>query len=190
MKNLKVLAVFFLFTGMFCNGYSQGFIPPAEGNAAVYFVRATNYGGTSSFEYFRDTEFIGIFKGKNYMRFEYPAGKQLYWASSENKKFLDCDLKAGEIYIVLVNIQVGAWKAQVGLEPILPDNPDFERVKGVVNKKPPVVTPPSTIKLTTAKLKQRGFVENIMNRYEMEWKNSRHTQVISPDMAVPLDLLK
>ncbi len=190
MKNLKLIVGFIFFMTFSASGFSQGFTTPAEGKAAVYFVRVTSVGGLSSFEFFRDREFIGIFKKKNYMRFEFPAGKQLLWASSENKEFLDCDLKAGEIYIILVNVAMGAWKVRVGLEPVTADNPDFQRVKDVVQSQPPVVTPASTIQSTTAKLQEREFVQNIMFRYETEWKNSAITQKVTPEMFVPMELLK
>ena len=124
------------------------------------------------------------------MRYELPAGKHLLWASSEDKEFLNCDLKAGETYLVLVNIEMGAFKARIGLEPIGTDNPDFDRVKELVLKKAPVVTSESKIKETQQKLDERGFVENIMKRYESEWKNAANTKSISQDMFVPADKLQ
>jgi len=69
------------------------------------------------------------------MRYECPEGEQLLWASSEDKEFLKCDLKAGETYLVLVNIQMGAWKARVDLEPLTVESENFERAKSLVNKK-------------------------------------------------------
>ncbi len=190
MKNLKLLL---LISVVFCVSKSvlaQGFTPPAESNAVVYFVRVSSYGGSTSFEYFNNERFIGIFKGKNYMRYECPAGKQLLWASSENKEFLQCDLKAGETYIVLVNIKMGAWKAQVGLEPLTVDHEVFERAKKLVLEKKPIVTSKAKIKSTEEKLAARGFVENIMNRYESEWQHSDHTKVIKADMFIPKEDLK
>jgi len=170
--------------------FSQGFTPPAEGKAAIYFVRVSDYGALVSFEYFHNKEFIGIFKGKNYMRFEYPAGEHLFWASSEDKEFVKCDLKAGESYMVLVNIEMGAWKARVGLEPLDPKNDAFERAKNVVKKQKPVVTPESKIKETQKKLDDRDFTEDIMKRYETEWKNAANTKTMSADMFIPKELLK
>ena len=130
MKKISFLLATFLLASI--NLLSQGFTSPADGNAAVYFVRVSNYGGAVSFEYFHNKKFIGVFKGKNYMRYECPAGENLLWASSEDKEFLKCDLKAGETYIVLVNIEMGPFKARIGLERIGIDNPDFERVKELV----------------------------------------------------------
>jgi hypothetical protein len=149
---------------------SQGFTPPSDSNAVVYFVRVSSFGAAVSFEYFHNEDFIGIFKGKNYMRYELQAGEHLLWASTENKEFLQCDLRAGETYLVLVNVKMGGWKARVGLEPVTEENPDFERVKKLVYEKSPRVTEQSLINSTQKKLDKRGFVQNIMQRYENDWK--------------------
>lgn len=189
MKKVQSLLVVLMLLFLSAPSFAKGFTPPAEGNAVVYFVRVSNFGGAVSFEYFHNEEFIGIFKGKNYMRYELPAGESLLWASSEDKEFLRCDLKAGETYVVLVNIQMGAWKARVGLEPVLADNEDFERIKKLVDSKEPVVTPESKIEKTMKKLKSRGFIENIMKRYELEWKDGPNTKTISEDMFIPKEKL-
>lgn len=190
MKKIIVLLFIMLGVGLSSQLNAKGFTPPAEGNAVVYFVRVSSFGGATSFEYFHNQDFIGIFKGKNYMRYELPAGEHLLWASSEDKEFLQCDLKANETYVVLVNIEMGAWKARIGLEPLTADNEDFDRMKALVLKKDPVVTPESKIKSTTAKLDKKGFVENIMMKYEAEWKDSGHTKVISQDMFIPKEMLQ
>jgi hypothetical protein len=170
--------------------FSQGFTPPAGSNAVVYFVRVSGFNGASSFEYFHNNQFIGIFKGKNYMRYECPEGDHLLWASSEDKVFLRCSFKAGETYMILVNLEMGAWKARIDLEPLTPENKDFERAKALVKKKKPVVTSESKIQSTQKKLEDRGFIENIMERYENEWKNDNNTKTISADMFIPKEKLK
>lgn len=185
-KHIIFSILFFLSYSLF----SQGFKSPPESCAAVYFVRVSSYGGAVSFEYFQNNKFIGVFKGKNYMRFEFPEGEHLLWASSENKEFLKCSFKAGETYIVLVNIEIGAWKARVGLEPITIENIDFQRIKKVINSKPPIITSQDKIMSTQKKLDDRGFVENILERYEKEWKNDKNTKTISIDMFIPKDKLQ
>lgn len=190
MKKIKlllfVLVIFCPETSLF----SQGFPPPEDSKAVVYFVRVSDYGWNTSFEYFHNQKFIGIFKGKNYMRYECPAGENLLWASSEDKEFLYCNFKAGETYMVLVNIEMGAWKARVGLEPLTFENEDFEKAKALVYSKKPVVTSESKIQSTQKKLDDRGFIENIMERYENEWKNAQNTKIISADMFIPKEKLK
>ncbi len=190
MKTIKLLlfglAVFCFSSPLF----SQGFTPPADSNAVVYFVRVSGYGGSTSFEYFHNDKFIGVFKGKNYMRYECPEGENLLWASSEDKEFLNCDFEAGKTYLVLVNIQMGAWKARIGLEPLTVENEDFERAKELVFDKKPVVTSDSKIQSTQKKLDDRGFIEEIMERYENEWKDAKNTTIFSADMFIPLDRLE
>ncbi|WP_047447516.1 hypothetical protein [Alistipes sp. ZOR0009] len=189
MKHFKLLLLVIAFLGIKLPSFSQGFTPPADSNAVVYFVRVSNFGGAISFEYFDNEKFVGIFKGKNYMRYECPAGKHLLWASSENKEFLDCDLKAGEIYLVLVNIEMGMWKARVELEPLTVDNKDFERAKALVLKQAPIETSEDKIKSTQEKLTERGFVENIMKLYEEKWKHDECTKKLNSEYAIPREKL-
>jgi hypothetical protein len=190
MKNLKFFLLLLFGLNFQTTLFSQGFTPPSDSNAVVYFVRLTGYGGMSSFEYFHNNQFIGIFKGKNYMRYECPAGKNLLWASSEYKDFLNCDLKAGKTYIVVVNVVTGTLKPRVELEPISEENRNFKRAKKMIHKKEPIVTPLSLLSLTQEKLEGRGFIENILERYEKEWKNSSYTKVISPEDFIPIEKLK
>jgi len=189
MKKIKLLVSVILLLSLSIPVFSQGFTPPASGNAAVYFVRVTSFGGAASFEYFHNEDFIGIFKGQNYMRYECAEGEHLFWASSEDKEFVKCDLKAGETYVILVNVEMGAWKARVGLEPLTTDNKDFERVKKLIAKKKPIITSDKKIKSTQAKLEKRGFIANIMARYEKDWKNKGNTKTMSADMFIPKNQL-
>jgi len=196
MKALKIsclLVLMSLFS--IAPAMAKGFTPPAKGNVVVYFTRVTNWGGATSFEFFHNKEFIGIFKGKNYMRYEVKAGKHLFWVSSENKHFVKANLKAGKTYIILVNIKMGAWKAQVELEPQNIANPlqeeELQRAIELINSKDPITTPQSVIDKTTEKLNSRGFVENIMKRYENEWQYKyNYVKVMTADMFIPDEKLK
>src|SRR6187402_752971 len=131
----KITVAFFLLSFACCSSlFAQGFQPPSEGKAVVYFTRVSSFGALVSFEYFHQDKYIGIFKGKNYMRYECDPGETLLWASSENKEFLTADLKAGGTYVVLVNIEMGVGKARVDLEPITPTSKEkFERARELVN---------------------------------------------------------
>jgi len=101
MKTLKILCIILIATLSGSSSlFSQGFQPPAEGKSVVYFVRVSGYAGAISFEYFHQDKYIGIFKKKNYIRYECNPGKQLFWASSENKEFVTADLKEGGTYII------------------------------------------------------------------------------------------
>jgi hypothetical protein len=169
--------------------FSQGFQPPADGKAVVYFARVTGYGGAVSFEYFHNDRYIGVFKKKNYMRYELDPGEQLLWISSENKEFITADLKAGGTYIVVVDVIMGFAKARVGTTLVTdPDSELFERAKELIMSKPPVVTEPEKIEKMNEKL--ADFIQEKLQQYEEDWKNSHDFHHISPDMAIPPEALQ
>jgi hypothetical protein len=189
MKAKVYLSAFIIFLVGITIAEGQGFTPPAPGKAVVYFTRVTGYGGAVSFEYFHQDKYIGIFKGKNYMRYECDPGKNLFWASSENKEFLTADLKEGETYIVMVNIEMGAWKARVGLAPLnIKDTELFERAKELILKEAPVVT--SEKKIQTMNIELADFIKEKLTMYETEWKITKDFGHISADMAIPIEAMK
>jgi len=189
MKTGKML-VFAMMTLLCCQSlFAQGFQPPAEGKAVVYFTRVSSYGYAVSFEYFHNDEYIGVFKGKNYMRYECEPGKHLFWASSENKEFIEADLAAGGTYIVMVNIEMGAWKARVGLSPITDKNTEeFTRAKDLIFSEPPSSTPQKKVDEMNVKLKD--FIADKLKMYDEVWKSKYNYPVITQDMAIPAESMK
>ena len=189
---MKAKLFWIILIAIFIGKYSisaQGFQPPAQGKSVVYFVRVSSYGGATSFEYFHQDKYIGIFKGKNYLRYECDPGEQLFWASSENKEFVTADLKEGGSYIVIVDIIMGAWKARVGLDPLIADETEvFERAKELINKKKPIVTPESKVKAMNEKLED--FIAEKLKMYNEVWKNEKNFKHISADMAIPIEKMK
>ena len=154
--------------------FSQGFQPPSPGKAVVYFARVTKYGGAVSFEFFHQDKYIGIFKGKNYLRYECDPGQQLLWASSENKEFITCDLKAGGSYVVIVDMVMGFAKGRVGFNPITADDERFIRAKELIDEQPPVVTPQKKIEEMNTKLAK--FIPEQLQKYNDIWKNEKKFQ--------------
>jgi hypothetical protein len=180
-KTLLVILILVLCGGMVV---AQGFKPPQEGKAIVYFVRVSSYGFAVSFEFFHQDRYIGAFKGENYMRYECDPGEQLLWASSENKEFLTSELKPGGSYIVVVDVIMGFWKAHVGLTPISVNDAElFRRAKEMINSKPPVDIPEAQIEKMNNKLSE--FIPEMLDRYEKEWKQERNFKHISADMDIP-----
>jgi hypothetical protein len=172
----------------FSSAYAQGFKAPAEGKAVVYFCRVTMYGAPTSFEFFHNDKYIGIFNKKNYMRYELDPGEQLLWASSENKEFVTADLKAGGTYIIMVDVIMGAMKAHVGLTPINASEERFARAKELIQKQPPIVTPQKKIDDMNVKLAK--FIPETLGKYNTIWKAEKNFKSITPDMAIPEDMLK
>lgn len=129
------------------------------------------------------------------MRYEIEAGEHLFWVSSENKQFVKANLEAGKTYIIMVDIKMGAWKAQAGLDPQNTADPqqekELQRAIELVNSKAPVTTPKSVIDKTTNKLQARGFVENIMERYINEWQyKDNYVKILTADMFIPDEMLQ
>lgn len=181
---LSCLITFFAFKTQ-----AQGFQPPAEGKAVVYFVRVSSMGFAISFEYFDGDKYIGAFKGKNYMRYECEPGNHLLWASSENKEFITADLQAGGTYVVIVDIAMGIGKARVGLSPITASATEvFARAKELVKTEAPQVTEQEKIDKMNVKLKD--FIAKKLDQYETTWKHEKNFPKISPDMAIAKDDLK
>lgn len=177
-----------ILTAGFTPLHSQGFKPPSPGKAVVYFCRVSNYGGGVSFEFFHQDKYIGVFKGKKYLRYECDPGNQLLWASSENKEFITSDLKEGGTYIVIVDIIMGAWKARVGFTPITAEDERFLRAKELIEKEPPVVTPQKKIDDMNAKL--ATFIPEQLQKYNDIWKAEKNFKHISADMAIPPEAMK
>ncbi len=168
--------------------YSQGFKEPSPGKAAVYFVRVSSLGYAVTFQYFNDDKYVGEFKGKNYMRIECNPGKQLLWISSENKEFIEADLKEGGTYIVLVYIYPGAWKARMETSPISATDERFENAKVFVNSEKPIETPQEKIDAMNKKLQK--FITEQLNVYNTEIKDKKEVDKITADMAIPAESLK
>jgi len=188
MRYIKLIFVLFFVSSTTATLLSQGFKEPSAGKAVVYFVKVTNYGGSTSFEYFHNDKYIGIFKKKNYLRYECDPGEQLFWASSENKEFLAANLKEGGTYIVITDVIMGFWKAHVGLTPIDEnDKETFDRAKDLINSKPPIVMDESKIEKMNTKLKK--FIKKELEFYEEESKFKHNFKHISADMAIPVEML-
>ena len=167
---------------------AQGFQPPAEGKAVVYFTRVTSYGFAVNFEYFHNDQYIGVFKRSNYMRFELDPGEQLLWASSENRVFIEADLEEGGTYIIMVDVIMGAWKARVGLRPItVHDHEDFERAKRLVIEKSPIVVQQRHIEGRNRKLAK--FIDKQLELYKERKQKGESFRKISPDMKIPVERL-
>lgn len=186
---IKLLVLSILLVFAVSETQAQGFQPPAEGKAVVYFVRVSAMGFAVNFEYFDGDKYIGAFKGKNYMRYECEPGKHLLWASSENKEFITADLQAGGTYVVIVDIEMGIGKARVGLRPITAKATDvFDRAKELVKEKVPQVTEQEKIDKMNIKLKD--FIAEKLEKYETTWKHEKNFASISPDMAIAEEDLK
>lgn len=189
MRTLKISCVILIVTLLGHSSlFAQGFQPPAEGKAVIYFVRVHKKGSAINFKYFQQDKFIGKFKGKNYMKHECDPGEHLFWASAENKYFVTANLKEGGVYIVAVEVKMGGFSARVKLTPITIGDELFIKAQEIVNENRPIITPESKIELENAELVE--FIAEKLDLYENEWKEKKDFPHISPDMAIPAEKIK
>lgn len=171
------------------NGFSQGFTPPSEGKAKVYFIRVSGYAFMVSFDLFNKEKYIGKIKSTSYVPYECDPGENLFWASGENKVFLTANLKAGETYIIVVDVRMGMMSAGVGFTPINSEHKLFKRAKKLVLQIKPQITTQETVDYKTKKLEDRGFIKDKLNLYETQIKNTPKCKNLTIEMFVPKELL-
>ena len=106
-----------------------------QDKATVYFTRASGLGALINFTYFDGDKAIGKFNGPKYLKYVCEPGKHLFWARSENKSFVEADLKSGEIYIIDVLPQMGGLKASVKLVPVDKNKYKLKRIQKLVSKR-------------------------------------------------------
>jgi hypothetical protein len=168
----------------FLSAHAQGFQLPSPGKAAIYFVRVTAAGFAISFDFYHNDKYIGDFAGKNYMRYESEPGQHLFWASSENHEFMTAELKEGDTYVVVVDVEMGFAIARVGLTPITSTDKVYDRVKKLVDKKAPKV---NTDEEVNKRNEMRAeYIQDKVKHYEEKLKIKRTYKHLSPEMAIPL----
>jgi len=187
MKKI-VLITFLLILGYSSQVSAQGFTPPAPGKAVVYFTRISAYGFAVAFDFYLNDKFIGAFKGENYMRYEFDPGEQLIWGAGENIEFLPSDLKAGDTYIVIVDIKTGKKKPVIGLRPVDENDTElFNRAKKLVLKKAPVVINEKDVEKLNIKFST--FISESLQLYETTLKEE-NLRKITPELAIPTEYQK
>ncbi len=115
--------------------FSQDTDSNSKEKSTVYFVRASGLGALINFTYFDGEKAIGRFNGPKYMKYECAPGKHLFWARSENKSYVEADLKAGETYLIDVLPTMGGIKAGVLLIPVDKSNYKMKRIQKLVTKR-------------------------------------------------------
>lgn len=179
------MLIIVLVAGIATSTFSQGFTPPKEGNAVIYFTRVTAMGFAISFDYFDSATYIGQSAGRNYLRYECAPGRHLFWASSENKAFLTADLEANQTYVVIVDVLMGIGVARVGLTPIDSQHKVFPKAKQLIQKKEPDPQAPDFLAKENARLSK--FIREKLEKYEKDWKSSLDIKHLGAEMAIPPD---
>jgi hypothetical protein len=189
MKNrlLFLLTISMVFECNFL--YSQGFMPPSEGKAVVYFVRPKGYNNKYEYQFFHNDKFIGEMMGGNYFRYECDPGKQLFWTVCENHKYMEADLIAGKTYIVKAFISTGAFKMRVFWGPVkYSEKERFEESRGMITTMAPYVPVESDLLKMNKKLSK--MIKANLDRYHSKKDGEVAVEILSADMAIPEEALK
>jgi len=162
-----------------------GFSPPSAGKAVIYFVSLNRM--CMPYDFFHNDQYIGGIDKKNYMRYESNPGNQLFWSSSMTKDFLPSMLKEGDTYIVIVGVALGLRKTVSRLTPIGIDDKVFTSSVTMINKNEPLTT--DILKIKEKRDKLKDFIAKTLNQYETEWKETKSYNQLSPEMAIPVEVL-
>ncbi|WP_124640753.1 hypothetical protein [Amniculibacterium aquaticum] len=125
MKNLKktyiLLASIFGLISIFSqNITTQDIIKPSEGKSLVYFVRS-GAGFALNFRIYDKDKFLGAVSGSSYLVYECEPGEHLFWATSENRDYVEANLAPNSVYVINAEGQMGAFIAGVNLKPLNPN---------------------------------------------------------------------
>lgn len=155
---------------------TQAIDKPQEGKSLVYILR-TGAGPLLNFRIYDKDKFLGALSGFKYMVYECEPGNHIFWAASENRDFVEANLEPNAVYVINAEGQMGAFIAQVGLNPLNPnefrDKRTFYQV--VKNAKKQIYTPNAEDKAES--------IKSGLERYEtLKSKNSKSIKVLTPDM--------
>jgi hypothetical protein len=98
----------------------QPFQKPGEGKSLVYIIKS-GAGALVNFRTYLNDKFLGLITMDRYLIVECDPGKQLFWAVSENRDYLECDLLPNKVYVLNVEGQIGAFVAGVSLNQLDPN---------------------------------------------------------------------
>lgn len=160
---------------------SQEIQSPAPGKSVVYFVRPSGLGLLINFTYYDSAKFIGKFNGPKYMRYECSPGKHLFWATSENRDFVEAELEEGKIYFIEAVPQMGAVKAGVQLVPLNPNDPKrMKKIHKLMNKKTSETFTEAELEQETRK--SRASIESGLERYQkLKANNNRNISILKKE---------
>lgn len=125
MKTIKKILVVSMVMGGLLFSYAQKIVSqaiekPSEGKSLVYIAK-TGGGFLVNFRIYDGEKFIGALEGFKYMVYECEPGKHIFWATSENRDFIEADLEPNAVYVLNAEGQMGAFIAGVNFKPLNPN---------------------------------------------------------------------
>lgn len=153
-----------------------------QDKATVYFTRANAMGALINFTYFDGETVIGKFKAPKYLKYECEPGEHLFWARSENKSFVEANLKAGGIYIIDVIPQMGGFKAAVKLVPVDIKDYKMKRIQKLISKRESETFEES--ELSEVQTDMAEVIARGMEKYKELKEKSKNIAQLTAEMTV------
>ena len=125
---------------------------------------------------------IGRFNGPKYMKYVCDPGKHLFWARSENKSFVDAELKAGEIYIIDVIPRMGGLKASVKITPVDKAVYNMKRIQKLLSKREPETF--TKLELDELQNEMSNVIIRGMEKYNDLKNKDKEINFLKPEMTV------
>lgn len=199
MRKYFVLCVTFVLNTSFL--FAQDSLVLSNEKVDVYIIRnnfTSVINALSNFDFYNNDRFIGALKGFKYLKYECNAGKQLFWATAENKDFLELDLRPGETYIIKANYTIGIINSRVKLQLVTKGSDDYNFLKQKILSKEPVRF--TTDEIEKKNIQRKDFILNSLEKYnskknrELSFSNDTISTVLpvaktntSPDCPIILD---
>ncbi|WP_242084536.1 hypothetical protein [Aestuariivivens sediminis] len=175
-----ILSLLFVLQTAFMFSQNNKGVPSDK--AIVYFTRASMIGGVINFTYFDGEKVIGRFNGPKYMIYECNPGEHLFWVRSENKSFVEANLKAGKMYVIDVIPKMGAIKTSVKLVPVDKNNYKMKKIQKLLTKRGP--EPFSESELNMLQEEMKDVIDRGMENYKKLQSKGKNIFQLNPDMTI------
>lgn len=176
MKKLLFLFALVLgLTSMFSQKITtQAIDKPSEGKSLVYIVRS-GPGFLLNFRFYDNETFLGAVSGTNYLVYECEPGYHLFWATSENRDYIEAQLEPNGVYVLNGEGQSGAFIAGVNFKPL---NPNEFKDKKLFYQ---VIKNDTKISYTKKNDDKVDNVRSGLEKYkDLKDKNSKKIRVLDP----------
>lgn len=163
------------------DGVSQEIVAPTNGNAMVYFARINGTGALINFKYFDGDQYLGKFSGLNFAGYECEPGEHIFWVSAENRDFIKADLLPNKAYVIEVKPTMGAFKAAVKIQPLIPSDPkQMKRLNRLLDKRDVLSFDEKRDPKEAEDLS--FFITNGLEKYERDVEKGVEIPMLKPEM--------
>ena len=180
MKSVKFILILFVLA-LSSNVFSQKIVnqiidKPSDGKSLIYIVRS-GAGPLLNFRFYDNEVFLGAINGGQYLVYECEPGFHTFWATSENRDFIDATLEPNAVYVLNAEGQMGVFLAGVNFKPLNPQEfADRKLFYRVVKNDTKVIYAKSTAD------KSENIAAGLAKYKDLIAKGSDKIEVLNPNM--------